>query len=67
MQNKYKVLFVSGAILLSGCQLPNPYTGEAENSKATNGAIIGAIGGAAIGVLSVFVAVVTGAFNAVLA
>ncbi|MDP5145019.1 OmpA family protein [Shewanella sp. ULN5] len=52
MQNKYKVLFVSGAILLSGCQLPNPYTGEAENSKATNGAIIGAIGGAVIGVAS---------------
>ncbi|MGB6136280.1 MAG: OmpA family protein [Shewanella sp.] len=40
------------ALLLSGCQLPNPYTGESENAKATNGAIIGAIGGAAIGVAS---------------
>lgn len=41
-----------GSALLSGCQLPNPYTGESENAKATNGAIIGAIGGAAIGVAS---------------
>ena len=43
---------ISSALLLSGCQLPNPYTGESENAKATNGAIIGAIGGAAIGVAS---------------
>ncbi|GGQ13609.1 OmpA family protein [Shewanella litoralis] len=43
---------VGTALLLSGCQLPNPYTGESENAKATNGAIIGAIGGAAIGVAS---------------
>ncbi|WP_434952602.1 OmpA family protein [Shewanella sp. HL-SH4] len=52
MSNVVKVVFASGALLLSGCQLPNPYTGEAENSKATNGAIIGAIGGAVIGVAS---------------
>ncbi|WP_445772988.1 OmpA family protein [Shewanella sp.] len=43
---------IGSALLLSGCQLPNPYTGESENAKATNGAIIGAIGGAAIGVAS---------------
>ncbi|GGP39106.1 OmpA family lipoprotein [Shewanella algicola] len=43
---------LGAALLLSGCQLPNPYTGESENAKATNGAIIGAIGGAAIGVAS---------------
>ncbi|GGB50455.1 OmpA family protein [Shewanella inventionis] len=43
---------IASALLLSGCQLPNPYTGESENAKATNGAIIGAIGGAAIGVAS---------------
>ncbi|QIR13909.1 OmpA family protein [Shewanella aestuarii] len=39
-------------LLLSGCQTTDPYTGEAENSKATNGALIGAISGAVIGVAS---------------
>ena len=43
---------IGSALLLSGCQLPNPYTGESENTKATNGAMIGALSGAAIGVLS---------------
>jgi hypothetical protein len=43
---------IGSALLLSGCQLPNPYTGEAENTKATNGAMIGALSGAVIGVLS---------------
>ncbi|MGX9460565.1 OmpA family protein [Shewanella sp. A14] len=43
---------MGATLLLSGCQLPNPYTGESENAKATNGAIIGAIGGAVIGVAS---------------
>lgn len=44
--------FVGASLFLSGCQLPNPYTGEEQNAKATNGAMIGALAGAAIGVAS---------------
>ncbi|MBB1268134.1 OmpA family protein [Shewanella sp. SR44-3] len=40
------------SLFVAGCQLPNPYTGEAENAKATNGAMIGALAGAAIGIAS---------------
>jgi outer membrane protein OmpA-like peptidoglycan-associated protein len=43
---------IGSVFLLSGCQTTDPYTGEAENSKATNGALIGAISGAVIGVAS---------------
>lgn len=44
--------FVAATVFITGCQLPNPYTGEEQNAKATNGAMIGAIAGAAIGVAS---------------
>lgn len=40
------------ALFTAGCQSTNPYTGENQNAKATNGALIGAIAGAAIGVAS---------------
>jgi outer membrane protein OmpA-like peptidoglycan-associated protein len=43
---------VCSSVFIAGCQLPNPYTGEEQNAKATNGAIIGALAGAAIGVAS---------------
>ena len=43
---------LTALLMVSGCQLPNPYTGEAENTKATNGAMIGAVSGAVIGVAS---------------
>lgn len=40
------------AFLIAGCQTQNPYTGERETSNATRGAVIGGIGGAAIGALT---------------
>ncbi|MGS0674773.1 OmpA family protein [Shewanella sp. 0m-4] len=40
------------AMMVSGCQTTNPYSNESQNAKATNGALIGAIAGAAIGVAS---------------
>lgn len=36
--------------VLGGCMTYDPYTGEKETSKATMGSVIGAIGGAAVGV-----------------
>lgn len=48
--------FIVGAagltILLGGCETLDPYTGEAETSKATKGAIIGAVSGAVVGLVS---------------
>lgn len=40
------------SLALSGCQTTNPYTGEQQTSKTAIGAGIGAVAGAAIGVLS---------------
>lgn len=42
----------AAAVALAGCQTRNPYTGELETSSATTGAILGALGGAAIGALT---------------
>ncbi|MEC4725611.1 OmpA family protein [Shewanella sp. D64] len=47
-----KAVLACSLIALSGCQTTNPYSNESQNAKATNGAIIGAIAGAAIGVIS---------------
>ncbi len=57
MINKKTKILVSAAtvcsmLFISGCQTTNPYTNEGQNAKATNGALIGAIAGAAIGVAS---------------
>lgn len=41
--------FVSVTMMLTGCSMPNPYTGEEEMSNAAGGAMIGAVSGAAIG------------------
>ncbi|CAM3415745.1 OmpA family protein [Shewanella violacea] len=46
------VAVLATSILVAGCQTTNPYTNEGQNAKATNGTIIGAIAGAAIGVAS---------------
>ena len=46
------LVVMSSALILAGCQTTNPYSNESQNSKATNGALIGAISGAAIGVFS---------------
>ena len=43
---------IAAALVLAGCQTQDPYTGEQKTSHATRGAIVGALGGAAIGALT---------------
>ena len=45
-------IVAAAALALAGCQTQNPYTGEEQPSHATRGAILGALGGAAIGALT---------------
>ena len=40
------------AVLLTGCETLDPYTGESETSKATKGALIGAAAGIVVGLAS---------------
>ena len=40
------------AVIASGCETLDPYTGESEKSKATKGALIGAAAGAVVGLVS---------------
>lgn len=40
------------AVVLTGCETMDPYTGESETSKATKGALIGAAAGIAVGLAS---------------
>lgn len=40
---------IAATLVLSGCSMPNPYTGEDEISNAAGGAVLGAISGAVIG------------------
>jgi len=48
-----KVLtLAAAAVLLAGCTTTDPYTGEERTSRATQGAIIGALGGAIVGALT---------------
>lgn len=42
-------LFAAATLTLVGCSTINPYTGEQQTSKATKGAIIGGLAGAAVG------------------
>ena len=37
------------AVVLTGCETLDPYTGESETSKATKGALIGAAAGIVVG------------------
>ncbi|MGF1701899.1 OmpA family protein [Photobacterium makurazakiensis] len=46
------VLASAVTIVATGCTTTNPYSGEEQTSKATGGALIGAVTGAAIGVAS---------------
>jgi len=51
----WKVLTLAAAtalVGLAGCQTVNPYTGESQTSKATQGAAIGAAAGAVAGLLT---------------
>jgi outer membrane protein OmpA-like peptidoglycan-associated protein len=40
------------AVLVTGCETINPYTGESQTSNATKGAMIGAAAGAVVGLVS---------------
>ncbi|MGF1683394.1 OmpA family protein [Photobacterium minamisatsumaniensis] len=46
------VLASAITVVATGCTTTNPYSGEEQTSKATGGALIGAVTGAAIGVAS---------------
>ena len=45
------VALVAAAVMLSGCQTLDPYTGEQKTSDTTKGALIGTAAGAVAGVL----------------
>ena len=49
---KMIVALSCAALVLAGCQTQNAYTGEQQTSKATQGAILGGLAGAAIGALT---------------
>lgn len=49
---KLTMLAGAAALMLAGCQTTDPYTGQAKTSNATWGAVIGALGGAAVGALT---------------
>ena len=49
---KFGVLVATAAIVLTGCETLDPYTGESKTSAATKGAIIGAVSGAVVGLAS---------------
>jgi len=50
--NALLVPVLGAAILLSGCETLDAYSGESETSKATRGALIGAAAGAVVGLVS---------------
>ena len=47
---KTVLVFAFATLTLGGCMTYDPYTGEEKTSNATMGSVIGAIGGAAVGV-----------------
>jgi outer membrane protein OmpA-like peptidoglycan-associated protein len=49
---KTLAIITCAAFLLGACQTQDPYTGEQKTSHATRGALLGALGGAAIGALT---------------
>ena len=49
---KFGILTAAAAVLVMGCQTLDPYTRETQTSKATKGAIIGAVSGAVVGLAS---------------
>ena len=49
---KFLAVAISAALFLGACQTQDPYTGEQKTSHATRGALLGALGGAAIGALT---------------
>ncbi len=49
---KVVALVLGASLVLAGCSVIDPYTGEEKTSTATKGAIFGALGGAVIGALT---------------
>lgn len=49
---KLVALVLGASLVLAGCSVIDPYTGEEKTSTATKGAIFGALGGAVIGALT---------------
>jgi outer membrane protein OmpA-like peptidoglycan-associated protein len=47
-----RLVVLGAAVVASGCETLDPYTGETEKSKATKGALIGAAAGAVAGLIS---------------
>lgn len=50
-----RILLISvlgAAVVMSGCETLDPYTGEEQTSRATRGALIGAAAGAVVGLVS---------------
>lgn len=46
------VMVACGSLVMNSCQTTNPYTGEAQRSKATTGAVVGSLVGAGLGSLT---------------
>ncbi|MGL6122781.1 MAG: YMGG-like glycine zipper-containing protein, partial [Shewanella sp.] len=46
------IVVMTTALVASGCTTINPYSNEEQTAKATSGALIGAVAGAAIGLVS---------------
>lgn len=49
---RFAILATAAALMLAGCETQNAYTDESQTSNATKGAVIGGLGGAAIGALT---------------
>lgn len=47
-----RLVLLGAAVIVSGCETLDPYTGESETSNATKGALIGAAAGAVVGLIS---------------
>lgn len=47
-----RLVVLGAAVIASGCETLDAYTGETETSKATKGALIGAAAGAVVGLIS---------------
>ncbi len=52
ISSRLTVLFATAGLALSSCQTTNPYTGDAQRSKALTGSVIGGLLGAGIGSLT---------------
>ncbi|HET7267938.1 MAG TPA: OmpA family protein [Oleiagrimonas sp.] len=52
MSKLFATALLTCAFVLTGCSTVNPYTRQSQTAKATNGALIGAAAGAALGLIT---------------